>query len=155
MAADTQGSFLVYARDAVEDAAAARRVGVPRIARRQDVIEGGAHGDVRVAIRRRVVNAGAQLVSGMAGAHGNVVSALLLEDARSELVAFERLHLMRQRHGILAFEILLGLAVRQAVDGNVHRDLVAIHQFDLEEDQLGRIGVEFEPVPVGIRAHVG
>ena len=55
--------------DAVEHAAAPRRIGVPRIARGQNVIERGAHGRPRIAIGRRVVNAGAQLVLRMAGAH--------------------------------------------------------------------------------------
>ena len=152
MACDAQRGLLVNARDAVVDAAPARRVGVPRIAGRQDVIDAGPDGLARIAVRRRIVHARAQLIFGMPGVHRDEVRAALLQHARRELVPRQRLHFVRHGHGIFALEVLLELAAGETVNRHVHRDLVALHQVDLEEDELRRGRGEVELVPVAARA---
>src|SRR4051794_14726470 len=97
------------AADAIERAAAAWGVGEPRIAGAHDVIHRGADGILRVLVGRRVVDAGTELVLGMIGADADVVGAGLAEDARGELVAWERLDLMRLRDGVLPFDVFHGL----------------------------------------------
>ena len=127
----------MHAGDAVEGAAAARRVGEPGIARAHDVVHRGAHGLARIAVGRRVVDARAQFELRMVGAHAGIIGAGLLEDARRELVAGQRLHFVRLGDRILAFGVLLELAGVDAEDADVDRNVVAIHQFHLEEDELG------------------
>ena len=85
----------------------------------------------------------------MARLHGHVVRAPVIQNSRRELVARKCLRLVRQRNGILAVEILLRLAVDEAIDGHVDGNLVPLHQVHLEEDELRRAGRELELVPVG------
>ncbi len=84
----------------------------------------------------------------MVGAHADVVRAGLFEDARGELVAGKRLHFVGLGDGVLAFGVLLQLAAVDAEEADVGGDVVAVHQFDLKEDELGTGRVEFEAVPV-------
>ena len=49
---------------------------------------------------------------------------------------------------ILAFGVLLEFAGVDAEEGDVGGEVVAIHQFELEEDEFGTRGIEFEAVPV-------
>jgi hypothetical protein len=44
---------------------------------------------------------------------------------------------VRLRDRVLPVKILLGLAVRDAENGDVHRDIVTIQQLKLEEDEFG------------------
>ena len=83
---------------------------MPGIAGRQNVIERRADRLLRVRVRRRIVDARAQLVFGMVGAHRDVIRSRLFQDARRELVAGQRLHFVRQRDRVLALEILFELA---------------------------------------------
>ena len=82
----------------------------------------------------------------MARLHGHVVGAPVSQNSRRELVARKCLRLVRQRHGIFAVEILLRLAVDEAIDGHVDGNLVPLHQVHLEEGELGRAGRELELV---------
>ena len=58
MAGHAERGFLVDARDAVVDRSPARSVGMPRITGGKDVVERGAHGRLRIRVRRRIVHAG-------------------------------------------------------------------------------------------------
>ena len=99
------------AGDAVEGAAAARRVGEPGIARAHDVVHGGAHGVVRIAVGRRFVDAGAQLVLGMIGAHADIVgAALCLRMRGANLLPGSACTSCGMRDRVLAFGVLLQLA---------------------------------------------
>src|SRR5262249_26354451 len=102
MAGNAQRRFLVYVRDAIEDAATARRIGVPGIARPKDIVEGGRDGQARIGVWWRIVHASAQLVFGMIGPNADVIGPLLFENARGELVARQRLHFVRQSDRIFA-----------------------------------------------------
>ena len=152
---DAEGGFLVNAGDAVEGAAAARGVGEPGIAGAHDVVHGGADGVAGIVVGRRIVDAGAEFEFGMVGAHADVIGAGLLEDAGGELVAGERLHFVGLGDGVLAFGVLFGLAGVDAEEADVGGDVVAVHQFDLKEDELGTGGIEFEAVPVFAGGGVG
>ena len=148
MAGHAQRRLLVHVGDAVENAAAARRVGVPGIAGGHDEIDRGLHRLARIGVGRRIVDARAQLELGMVGRDADVIGARLAQNAGGELVAGQRLHLVRQRHRIFALVVGRRLAVLDAVDRNIHRNVVALHQVDLEEDQLGPRAVELEAEPV-------
>ena len=149
MAGDAQRRLLMQARHAIIDAATARRVGMPRIAGSHRKIHCRAHRILRICVRRRVVDAGPQLVFRMVGAYANVISAALFEHACGELVACHRLHFMRQCDRIFTFKIDDRLAVRiDSIDRNIHRQMVAFHQLDLKEDQL-RLGFcELKTIPI-------
>ena len=148
VAADAERGLLMHAGDAVEGAAAARGVGEPGVARAHDVVHRGAHGFTRVGVGRRVVDAGAELEFGVVGAHADVVDARLAEHAGGELIAGQRLDFVGLGDRVLAVGELFELAAGFAEDGDVHREVVAVHQFDLEEDELGGRGIEGEAVPV-------
>ena len=98
MAGHAERGFLVDARDAVVHRSPARSVGMPRITGGKDVVERGAHGRLRIRVRRRIVHARPQLVLRMARLHGHVVRAPVIQNSRRELVARKRLRLVRQRH---------------------------------------------------------
>ena len=120
----------MHAGNAVEGAAAARRVGKPGIARSDDVVHGGAHRIARIAVGRYVVNPRAQFEFRMIGAHPRVIRAGLPENSRGELIPWKGLHFVGLSDGVLAVEVLLELfAVDAAIntkDAYIDRKIVAI-----------------------------
>ena len=64
------------------------------------------------------------------------------------LLPGECLDFVRTADRILAIREFHGLAVDHAINRNIHRHIVAIHQFQLEEDQLRFGGMEAETIPV-------
>jgi len=69
-------------------------------------------------------------------AHADVVRAFVAEDARANLLPGAPAPRGAARR-ILAVEVLLGLPVGDAEDRDVDGDIVAVHEFELEEDSLG------------------
>src|SRR5216684_1433565 len=127
MTGHTQGRFLMYARYAVQDSSAPRRVGVPGIAGCKHVIDGRADRDMRVLVGRGIVFSGPQLVFWMVGADGDVVSTLRGESARREFVSGQCLYFVRQRDRVLSFEIFLERTVCHSIDRYVGWNLIALH----------------------------
>ncbi len=121
---------------------------MPGVARSKYVIDGRADRDMRVMVGRGIVHSSPQLIFRMIGADGDIVGALRGERARREFISRQRLHFVRQRDGIFAFEIFLGCTVYDLIDGHVCRNLIALHQVHLKENELGRITRELELVPI-------
>jgi hypothetical protein len=84
----------------------------------------------------------------MARKHAKVVGSRLAEKARSELVAGEGLDFVRNGDGVFARGVEDRLAIRDSIDGDIDRKVVALHQLDLEVDEFGRTGRELETIPV-------
>src|SRR5581483_10049997 len=97
MARYAERRLLVHVGNAVPNASAPRRVGMPGISGAHDVIDRGLYGRMRIPVRRRIIDAGAQFIVGMIGLHSHVVGALVSQDARKKLVTGQGLYLMRQR----------------------------------------------------------
>ena len=70
------------------------------------------------------------------------------EDAGRELVPRERLHLVRRAHGIDALEVGRGRAILEPVNGNVHRDVVALLEIDFKKDQTAAVLAHLQAIPI-------
>ncbi len=78
----------------------------------------------------------------MIGAHAGIIGPRLPEDARRELVAGQHLHFVRLGDRVLAFGVLLQLALANPAvdpkDADIGRNVVAVRQFHLGKTSLGR-----------------
>src|SRR5262245_45607129 len=107
MAGDAELRLEMNTRNAIDYAAVTRRVGVPTVARADQIIHSGADSlaglifprTVLIAERRRVVNRRAQLIEYVIGVDSNVVCPAS-DDPSGELVAGQGLDFVRRRNGV-------------------------------------------------------
>src|SRR5262249_34312324 len=137
VAGDAELRLEMNARNAIDYAAVTRRVGVPTVARADQIIHSGADGlagriflptvlaTALIAERRRVVNRRAQLIEDVIGVDSNVVRPAI-DDPRGELVAGQGLDFVRRRNRVGAAFVTLRFAVFDGEDRNVDRDVVAL-----------------------------
>src|SRR5262249_46854313 len=157
VAGDAELRLEMNARNAIDYAAVARRVGMPTVARADQIIHSSADGlagrivlpkvlPILIAERGRVVNRRAQLIEDVIGVDADVVGPAS-NDPRGELVAGQGLDFVRRRNWVGAAFVTLRLAVFDREDRNVDRDVVAFEQIKLEMNQLRLVAFirEFEP----------
>ena len=84
----------------------------------------------------------------MAGFHRDVIRSRFLQSARREFVPRQRLHFMRLRYGIRTRQVLHRLAILDSKERDIYRNLIALHQLDLQKNQLWRSAIEIELVPI-------
>src|SRR5215475_11238314 len=125
MAGDAELRLEMNARNAIDDAAVPRRVGVPTVARADQIVHSGADGLSRpvflTAERRRIINRRAELIEDVVGVDADVIGPAS-NDPRGEFVAGQSLHFMWRRDGIGAAVVSLRFAVFDGEDRNVNRD---------------------------------
>src|SRR5689334_308568 len=138
-------------RYSVQNTAAPGSVGVPGITSSENVVESRAYSLAGILVGRGIIYSSPQFVLRMVGADCNVVNTFFAQDTRSKLVSRQRLHFVRERNRIFPFEVFLGLAIHQPINRHIDRDLIALHQVQLKEDQLGSARGEVEFVPIDAR----
>ena len=82
---------------------------------------------MRIPIWRGFVETRDQFVFRFVCAHADVVIACIAQNARSEFVTGQSLHLVRQGYRILAVCERRGVAAFNTVNCHIHRQIVAIH----------------------------
>ncbi|PYU96649.1 MAG: hypothetical protein DMG08_01675 [Acidobacteria bacterium] len=147
MAGDTGARFGVVIGHAVRYSAAPRGIGVPGVPRGRKVIHARAHRKTGIRIGRRIVDVRAQAVGGMAGGHPNEVRPLA-QQARRKFVSGQRLDFVGRADRVHSLLVRDNVAVLQTIDGDVHRNVVAIQDVDFEENKE-RPGILYlQAVPV-------
>ena len=138
----------MHARHAIVHAAPPRRICMPGIACAQHIVQRRPHRLPRIAVRRQIINPCPQLILRMIRHHPQIISARLTQHPRRELVPLQRLHLMRQRHRILALIERHRLPIAHAVHRDIGRNVVPLRQVQLKEHQLRLAARELKPKPV-------